>query len=535
MTTEGPLPSEAAGQQQGQQQTDPRAALEHVRRAIGRLDDPAALLAGFFAYSPVAFQVYRADGVSLLTNPAFRELFGSEPPPEYNVLRDEIAEREGVLPLIRRAFGGEVVRTPPVWYDPRELRQVHVEQGNRVAIEATFFPLFGAEGRVSHVAIAFRDVTRELTARESAEAERDRAEAMASERQAVLAQLAEGVILTDPHGRVTFVNEAARRLHGVSELGVGVEEYSAAYHLFTLEGEPYPPEELPLARAVLGGETVVDARWRVRRPDGTEILAEGSAAPVVAADGTRLGSALVVRDITAQLALEKEKDEFLESAAHDLKTPITAILGSAQVLARRVREQRGNLEAQLTTIATIEGAARQMNALLDEVLDLSRLRMERPLELEPEPTDLVHLVKNAVTAEQQATELHRLRVEAEEAELVGEWDARRLRRVLDNLLDNAIKYSPDGGAVSVRVGLTTDAAHRRWAVVSVSDEGLGIPANDLPHVFERFRRGSNVAGRIRGTGIGLAAARQVIEQHGGSIEFDSREGYGSTFSVRLPL
>jgi signal transduction histidine kinase len=107
--------------------------------------------------------------------------------------------------------------------------------------------------------------------------------------------------------------------------------------------------------------------------------------------------------------------------------------------------------------------------------------------------------------------------------------------VLGNLLGNAVKYSPAGGEVAVRVVRERDAGGRAWAVVAVRDQGIGIPVADLPHVFERYRRGSNVGGRIVGSGVGLAGARQIVEQHGGTIAVASEEGRGSTFSLRLPL
>jgi signal transduction histidine kinase len=113
--------------------------------------------------------------------------------------------------------------------------------------------------------------------------------------------------------------------------------------------------------------------------------------------------------------------------------------------------------------------------------------------------------------------------------LVGEWDGQRLRRVLDNLLSNAVKYSPDGGEIVVQLAREED-----WAVLLVSDQGLGIPADDLPHIFERFRRARN-ATEIVGTGLGLSGARQLVEQHGGTIVVHSQEGAGSTFTIRLPL
>jgi signal transduction histidine kinase len=113
------------------------------------------------------------------------------------------------------------------------------------------------------------------------------------------------------------------------------------------------------------------------------------------------------------------------------------------------------------------------------------------------------------------------------------WDAGRIERVCDNLISNAIKYSPNGGTIEIRLSKSADDG-RDWAVLTVSDSGIGIPRSDLPHIFERYRRAANTA-VISGTGIGLAGARQIVEQHGGSITVESLERIGSTFTVRLPL
>ncbi len=123
-------------------------------------------------------------------------------------------------------------------------------------------------------------------------------------RDAALAQLSEGVIVTGADGRITFVNEAATWLHGVARLDVAPDAYAETYQLFTEDGAPYPSTDLPLARAVLRGETVTDARWRIRRPDGTVVLAVGSARPVLGPDGKRLGAVLTVRDDGARAAAE---------------------------------------------------------------------------------------------------------------------------------------------------------------------------------------------------------------------------------------
>lgn len=231
----------------------------------------------------------------------------------------------------------------------------------------------------------------------------------------------------------------------------------------------------------------------------------------------------------------RERDQVLATVSHDLKAPLTTIRGQAQWL-RRQANRAGAFEPERTLkgLELIDTAAEKMAAWIDELLDTARLEAGRPLELQRQPTDLVALAWQAAAEHQRTTQRHRLRVQTREARLIGVWDAARLGRVLDNLVANAVKYSPAGGQISIEVEheLSTQGS---WAVLCVHDEGIGIPEGDQPHIFERFRRGGNVVGRIAGTGIGLAGACQIIEQHGGSIAVSSREGAGSAFTIRLPL
>lgn len=159
------------------------------------------------------------------------------------------------------------------------------------------------------VTVALTDVTERVVAAKQLQALNAANAELAAEREAVLAQLAEGVILADAEGRTVFVNEAAERIHGVRELGAPPEEYTSRYNLFTNEGEPYPLDRLPLMRAVRDGETVTDATWRIRRPDGSEVRASGSARPIQAPHGVRIGAVLTVRDDTErQLAEERLRE-----------------------------------------------------------------------------------------------------------------------------------------------------------------------------------------------------------------------------------
>jgi PAS domain S-box-containing protein len=165
-------------------------------------------------------------------------------------------------------------------------------------------PIRDEASRTIGTIIEVRNISREKAAQQALKKAQAKAEAEAAEHSAILGQLAEGVIVTDPAGRITFVNEAARRIHGVAELNVEPGQYAEVYHLLTEAGEPHPPEELPLARAVLRGETVSDARWRIRRPDGSDVLAVGSAKPVVDVTGGQVGALLTLRDETARAAAE---------------------------------------------------------------------------------------------------------------------------------------------------------------------------------------------------------------------------------------
>ena len=228
------------------------------------------------------------------------------------------------------------------------------------------------------------------------------------------------------------------------------------------------------------------------------------------------------------------RDDFLAAAAHDLKTPLGTTKGIAQLLKKRIERSAVPDEQRITEgLERINQSVDRMAGLIDELLDLARLQLGRPLDLEPQPTELLQLIRQVIADHEPNSPRHTLRLKDSNGPVVGVWDAARLRRVIDNLVSNAIKYSPDGGEVVVSIEEST-AEQGRFAVLRVIDHGVGIPTSDLPHVFERFRRGGNVR-FIHGTGIGLGIAQSIVDQHGGSIDVESVEGSGSTFTVRLPL
>jgi signal transduction histidine kinase len=237
--------------------------------------------------------------------------------------------------------------------------------------------------------------------------------------------------------------------------------------------------------------------------------------------------------------------ERLALIAHDARTPLTTIKLAARVLRLRLAQLGARSDDLDEPLRGIEEAAVRLAALMNDLLDAGRLEAGQPLPLDCHPTDLTALARSIAVAHQQMTDQHRIEVTTDGSDLIGKWDALRLTRVVSNLLDNAIKYSPRGGLVRIRLmreppGERVDHDDgavwpSHWAVLSVEDNGIGIPAADLPHTFERFHRAANVADRFPGTGLGLAGARQIVEQHGGTIAVTSEEGKGTTVTVRLPL
>jgi PAS domain S-box-containing protein len=283
-------------------------------RGLDAIADPRALLTGLFELAPVAFQVYRADGHCLLVNDAFRRLFGSEPPPEYNLFHDDILARQGFLDLVRRAFAGETVQLPPHWYDPRELEQLEVREGRRVAISVTLFPLRGASGAVEHVALCFQDVTAEL---ERAE-ERDRLQRALDALQrseeevsSTINSIGDAVIATDATGRIARMNRIAEQLTGWP---AAEALHRPLVEVFRIVSEATrAPMDNPVERVLredrvvgLANHTLLIAR------DGTERAIADSGAPIRRSDGQIGGVVLVFRDHTAERAAARA---LLESEA----------------------------------------------------------------------------------------------------------------------------------------------------------------------------------------------------------------------------
>ncbi|MGI9145220.1 MAG: sensor histidine kinase [Chloroflexota bacterium] len=256
------------------------------------------------------------------------------------------------------------------------------------------------------------------------------------------------------------------------------------------------------------------------RPNGCQVPAIDAAQPEV-------------RALAATVAW---KEEFLTSVCHDVQQPLTVILAQTQVLQRQLARGETLPPEQLgTCLAYIMAATNRVRGMTQDLLDASVQQSGHTLgPLLLARAELVALAREAVREHELVSRRHQFHFQADVPTLEAIVDEARLHRVLANLLTNAVKYSPKGGAVNVSLTATHGPAVKS-ALLVVRDEGVGIPRDDLAHVFDRFHRGANAVGRFAGTGLGLASARELVELHGGSICVQSEEGKGSTFVVRLPL
>ncbi|HEX3556296.1 MAG TPA: CHASE3 domain-containing protein [Thermoanaerobaculia bacterium] len=381
--------------------------------------------------------------------------------------------------------------------------------------------------------------------------QRQSARALAEQRdwlQTTLASIGDAVLATDQHGRVQLLNPVAGDLLGWPPAEAAGRPLAEVFKI--VNEETRETAEDPVARAIregvivgLANHTVVISR------DGRETPIEDSAAPIKDAEGNTVGVVLVFRDVSERKQLEREhdrltagerlariqaeeanraKDEFLATVSHELRNPLNAIGGWTVIL----RTGTASRETSIHAAEVIERNARALSKIVEDILDVSRI-VTGKLHVEPREMELPPVVGAAVEALRPAAEAKQIRLVADLGPAGPVWgDPDRLQQVVWNLVANAVKFTPKGGEVAVRL-------HRVGSQVEiiVRDDGAGISGDLLPHVFDRFRQAdSSTTRRHGGLGLGLAIVRHLVELHGGTVAVASDgDGQGSTFTVRLPV
>ncbi|MBS2026650.1 MAG: PAS domain S-box protein [Deltaproteobacteria bacterium] len=348
----------------------------------------------------------------------------------------------------------------------------------------------------------------------------------AAELQAILDNVTSGVIVFDLTGRITLANRATESVLGIELPQLEDERVGTILErikMRDLEGNPVSFAQSPL-RAALQGQVLENVVILAQNPrSGRDVWLSFSAAPIRDGPGSVVAAVAIIRDVTQLVHLDRLKDQFIRIVAHELRTPVAVMKVSAEMVGR-VRTP----EARQRGMEGINRGVERIERVVDEMIDAQQLIMGR-MELHPEPIELRELLQSRVAKLALSHPRHPLHVVGPPLRVQG--DPERIRQVVDRLLDNAVRYSPEGGPVDVsleRAGAS--------AVVSVEDHGVGIPKERQDRIFRRFFRAhAGTREDYGGLGLGLSICSEIVERHGGRMWFESEEGVGSSFHFSLPM
>ncbi len=349
--------------------------------------------------------------------------------------------------------------------------------------------------------------------------------------ESILEHSADGVMILDAGRAILSFNEAMSRISGWSSEQVIGKPYDA---IVTWASRPQGVDlseamrsGWPFSMKEDGGSDTLYVEGDLLRPDGTTISVGITYAPLIDEEERLLNIIVNCRDITHFRKVQEMQSTFISVISHELKTPVALIKGYAGTLRREDANWNPGVVQQ--SLAVIEEEADRLAVLIENLLAASKLQAEG-MRLKLEEVSLADLARRTVSRFQTQTDKHEFVLDFPDDFPVVSGDEERLRQVLDNLVSNAIKYSPDGG--TIRIGGTYTPEEVR---VTVQDQGVGLPQDEWERIFERFYRVDDALTRkTKGTGLGLYLARAVIESHGGKIGVHSTPGHGSTFYFTLP-
>jgi two-component system phosphate regulon sensor histidine kinase PhoR len=365
----------------------------------------------------------------------------------------------------------------------------------------------------------------------------------------IISSMAEGLLITDAEGTITSFNRSAQHLLTQANFDVKQSTLTSLRALATSTQMHWLNELAGIIDQALAGKTVINHEIVAGSSDETVPLTLSiSAAPLYDAHRAQnhpLGMVAVLNDVTSSKHVEKLKDEFVSVVSHELRTPLTAIKGYTQHLARRLekrmREARQFQEKtnspvveppenyDLRSLRIVEGQTEHLERLVNDLLDLSRVQWGE-LHLEHTTFYLADLLAEAVRSMQASAELHTLHLDIQVQDSKITADQVRVGQVVGNILDNAVKFSPHGGQITIKLQEQNDEY-----LVSIIDQGIGVSPEYFDHIFERFYRVRNdVSRQYSGIGLGLYVTKAIVEAHGGHIWLSNNQGKGSTFYFTLP-
>jgi two-component system CheB/CheR fusion protein len=526
-----------------------RARTHELQELTEVLENERGRLAGMVELAPLHILVLR--GPSLIVeayNPRYARLF------EGKVVQgrpiDEVSDLfwKGGVEIVQRAR--DAYRLDQVQKTPRTLTYFPKSPGKPGEIKEIHFtytivPAHNSSGKVDSVILYAVDETEQCL--HEVEEERERLQ-LIFENFSMAA-----VALFDAHtakllmGSPRYFDVMAQKHHAPADQLLGSQWTELTFIT--------PPEE---ALAIWENVQKTRESHHIAEfsakilPESEELIWDYHLIPLLDSENSQEVRFMLVLafEITSQVRARKElekldalKDEFLSITAHELRTPLTAMLGNAQILQRMLRhsedeqaektKQEQNREQEAALLEKVISEIHQVNKLLTEMVDVARICGEVFTLHSQEKVDVVELARQVVENYQGITK-HEIRIDSEEKAIEGNYDAGRIEQVLNNLLSNALKYSPDSEPVLITI--KRQSCSPSEVVVSVKDNGDGISAEAQPHIFERFYRAPGAKkGKADGLGLGLYISHEIIARQGGRLWLESEPGHGSTFSFALPL
>ncbi len=353
--------------------------------------------------------------------------------------------------------------------------------------------------------------------------------------EAMLLSIGEGLVATGKDGNIVFVNRAFEELLGWQEEEVQGKLFVNLVPMFNEENEEIQKQDRPIykiLRSTSSNKTKATSTSNMyyRKKDGTIFPVAITISPIIV-EGQIIGAVEVFRDITEEKAIDKEKTEFVSLASHQLRTPLSSVNWYTEML---LAGDAGKLNKnQKEYVNEIFAGNRRMIDLVNDLLNVSRLELGT-FSVNPEKVDIVSAAFLAIDEQKQEIKKKKIKVATDfpdERPLEINADPKLLHMIFQNLLSNAVKYTHEKGEVKISVSKKNDCIF-----IEVSDNGIGIPKSDQEKIFTKLFRADNVKGQdVEGTGLGLYIIKSIVEESGGSIYFESKEGEGSTFTVTLPL
>ena len=342
----------------------------------------------------------------------------------------------------------------------------------------------------------------------------------------VMNSLVDGLVLADRRGRIAYINPRAAQI-----LDLATRQLLGR-PVVTLEKEISPrvarPDEFTaqLRAALAEIESTPTVEFKRTEPDPRTLQVR--AFPIHDAAGGYLGLGLLVRDITQERELDEMKSQLLSTVSHELRTPLASIKGFATTLLRQ--DVAWDEDSRREFLSIIDRESDRLAELISNLLDMSRVEAGT-LRVEPEEIDLGLIITETADEFQRMTRMHHIETQLPDRGQLVWADPRRARQVLRNLVENAVKYSPNGGSITI-----TAQALETHMQTSVADEGIGLEPAQLSRIFDRFYQVDSASTRkVGGSGLGLSICKAIIEAHSGEISAESQPGLGSTFTFTLPL